>query len=591
MSAVSLVRWWRPAPVGPSWPQPPAASQTLWRFVLLATLLHLWLIVVVGNTQGGTAAPGQGVWGALNITLGGTLPGPTLAPPAPPAGPVGAARDARVGGAVRDEARAPRDNDGPGAAREGQWRSVPTPGAEQLDSGLAPDVFAPRRAPQGQPATDPSTQAALTVQRAVAPALPRANGPDAVAPSGLAAAPPLAPERPSVAQPSAAQRNAARADAESRPAAVPWAATSAQPSEVQVRDERPGALPGEPAPDAPPQAPTARSPRETDPLPSAADLPAVTPPPVSPALPTSLPSPTRMAPLTPAGEAAAPLSAIPALPSLPLGPLQAVPQADLAPLQRQLAATPRPADPTRAPDSRVDSSLPSLGPAPPPLELPSVAAPRALPDPAASPLVEVIAERSLASTSAIQRSAGAPVAPLRAPETASSLPAALPELPAVPSVPAPSPMLAATTGVNPAGASPAQDRVDRSQAGLPGALSSAASPISPAQNPAVQGLPQPLRAGPDAGPVTGRDVATAPSASASAPLQLVLPRGAAREIARDAPRGVLNLMPPPPERKSRLASDIEQSARKDCRDAYAGLGVLAPLGAALDAARDRACKW
>jgi Meckel syndrome type 1 protein len=54
---------------------------------------------------------------------------------------------------------------------------------------------------------------------------------------------------------------------------------------------------------------------------------------------------------------------------------------------------------------------------------------------------------------------------------------------------------------------------------------------------------------------------------------------------------VLNLMPPPPERKSRLASDIEQSARKDCRDAYAGLGVLAPLGAALDAARDRACKW
>ena len=86
-------------------------------------------------------------------------------------------------------------------------------------------------------------------------------------------------------------------------------------------------------------------------------------------------------------------------------------------------------------------------------------------------------------------------------------------------------------------------------------------------------------------------MATAPSASASAPLQLVLPRGAAREIARDAPRGVLNLMPPPPERKSRLASDIEQSARKDCRDAYAGLGVLAPLGAALDAARDRACKW
>ena len=583
-----MVRWWRPALVGPSWPQPPAASQTLWRCVVLAALLHLWLIVVVGNTQGGTATPGQGVWGALNITLGGTVPGPTLAPPAPPAGPVGAARDTRVGGAVRDEARAPRDNDGPGAAREGQWRSVPTPGAEQLDSGLAPDVFAPRRAPQGQPAIDPSTQAALTLERAEAPALPRANGPDAAAPSGPDPAPPLAPERPSVAQPSAAHRNAARADAESRPAAVPWAATSAQPSEVQVRDERPGALPGEPTPDAPPQAPTARSAREATAAPSPAELPAVTPLPVRPTLPTSLPFPTRTSPLTPAGDTAAPLSTVPALSSLPLGALQALPRADLASLERQLAATPRPDDP-RAPESRVDSSLPSLGPAPPPLELPSVAAPRALPDPAASPLVEVVAERSLASTSAMQRSAGAPVAPLGAPDMVPSLPAALPELPVVPS--APTSMPAATTAMGPAAAAPVPDRVADPRAGLPGAQSTAASPLPSASNTAGPVPPQPSRAGPDAGPVTGRDVATAPSASASAPLQLVLPRGAAREIARDAPRSVLNLMPPPPERKSRLASDIEQSARKDCRDAYAGLGVLAPLGAALDAARDRACKW
>jgi hypothetical protein len=588
MSAVPLVRWWRPALVGPSWPQPPAASQTLWRCVLLAALLHLWLIVVVGNTQGGTAVPGQGVWGALNITLSGAVSGPTLAPPVPPAGPVGAARDARVGGAVRDEARAPRDNDGPGAAREGQWRSVPTPGAEQLDSGLAPEVFAPQRTPQGQPATDPSTQAALAVKRPDATALSRADSPDAVAPPGPVPAPPSAPERPSAAQPSAANRNAARADAESRPAAVPLAATRAQPSEVQVRDVRQGALPGEPVPDAPLQAPTAPSARELGAILSPADLPAVTTSPVRPTLPTLPTFPAFSSPLPAAGEAAVPLSTVPALSSPPLGALQALPRADLAPLERQLAATPRPAD-SNVPGSRVDSALPSLAPAPPPLEPPLVAAPRALPDPASSLLAEVVAERSLAPTAAWQRSVNAPVAPLRAPETATSLPAALPELPVVPSVPAQMPAPAAA--VNPAGAAPAPDRLDDSRPRPPGTLPSAASPISSAPSPAAPGLPQPLRAGPDAGPVAGRDVATSPSASASAPLQLVQPRGAAREIARDAPRSVLNLMPPPPERKSRLASDIEQSARKDCRDAYAGLGVLAPLGAALDAARDRACKW
>lgn len=591
MSAVPLVRWWRPAVAGPSWPEPPAASQTLWRCVVLAALLHVWLIVVVGNTQGGTAVPGQGVSGAINITLAGTGPGSSLAPPAPPAGPVGAARDPRVGGAVRDEARAPRDNDGPGSARAGQWRSVPTPGAEQLDSGLAPDVFAPQRTPQGLPATDPSTPAALAVERTPAPSLPRTDGPTALAPSGPVAAPPSAPERPSWAKPSAAHRSAASADAESRPAAVPWAAPSAQPSEVQVRDDRPGALPGEPAPEAPPRTPTAPPARDPGEVPAPAESQAVPPPPQRPTQPSLPPLPALASTLPPAGDAAAPLPSLPPLPAVPLRDMQTLPRADLVPLERQLSATPRPAE-SNAPGSRVEAALPSLGRAPPPLELPSVAAPRVLPDPASTPLAEVVAERSLAPTEAWRRSGSAPVAPLRAPETVSPVPAALPELPAVPSVPstlAQGP--ASPAAPSPLGAATAPERVDERREGLPGALSSPASPISAAQNPARSGLSPSVRAGPDAGPVIGRDVATAPSAPASAPLQLALPRGAAREIARDAPRSVLNLMPPPPERKSQLARDIEQSARKDCRDAYAGLGVLAPLGAALDAARDRTCKW
>jgi hypothetical protein len=72
-------------------------------------------------------------------------------------------------------------------------------------------------------------------------------------------------------------------------------------------------------------------------------------------------------------------------------------------------------------------------------------------------------------------------------------------------------------------------------------------------------------------------------------LDLAKPRGG--EIARDASKSVLNLIPPPPERKSKLATDIEQAAKKDCRTAYAGLGLLAPLGVAVDVARDKLCKW
>ncbi|MCU0659960.1 MAG: hypothetical protein MUF64_33240, partial [Polyangiaceae bacterium] len=211
-------------------------------------------------------------------------------------------------------------------------------------------------------------------------------------------------------------------------------------------------------------------------------------------------------------------------------------------MERQLAPMLQTAD-SSALGSRIDVSLPGLGPAPAPLEPPSLAAPRAMPDPATSPLAEVVAERPLASTAALQRPVGMAVAPLRAPETASPLPAALSELPGFSSALAPVP----------AAAAPVPDGAGESSPGLAGAPSAAAPPVQGAPNAAGIAPPRPLRAGPDAGPVVGRDVATAPSAPASAPLRLDLPRGAAREIARDAPRSVLNLMPPPPERKSRLA--------------------------------------
>jgi hypothetical protein len=89
-------------------------------------------------------------------------------------------------------------------------------------------------------------------------------------------------------------------------------------------------------------------------------------------------------------------------------------------------------------------------------------------------------------------------------------------------------------------------------------------------------------------------VATRPSAPASAPrLNLELPRSRGGEIGRDGQRGVLNLIPPPPERRSKLADDIANAAKKDCKTAYAGAGLLAVVPLLIDATKTKGgdCKW
>jgi hypothetical protein len=97
---------------------------------------------------------------------------------------------------------------------------------------------------------------------------------------------------------------------------------------------------------------------------------------------------------------------------------------------------------------------------------------------------------------------------------------------------------------------------------------------------------------PDAGASVGHDVATAPSLPASAPrllLDLVPRRGGA--ISAQGSRGLLPLLPHPPETKSKLAQDIEKAAKTDCRQAYAGMGLLAAVPLAVDALRDKGCRW
>jgi Meckel syndrome type 1 protein len=51
------------------------------------------------------------------------------------------------------------------------------------------------------------------------------------------------------------------------------------------------------------------------------------------------------------------------------------------------------------------------------------------------------------------------------------------------------------------------------------------------------------------------------------------------------------MLPQPPERKSKLEQSIENAANKDCRNAYAGAGILAVVPLAVDAARGKGCKW
>ena len=56
-------------------------------------------------------------------------------------------------------------------------------------------------------------------------------------------------------------------------------------------------------------------------------------------------------------------------------------------------------------------------------------------------------------------------------------------------------------------------------------------------------------------------------------------------------KGVLNLFSPPPEKESKLAKDIQKAAQPDCRNAYAGMGLLAAPFLLWDSVTDTGCRW
>jgi hypothetical protein len=221
-----------------------------------------------------------------------------------------------------------------------------------------------------------------------------------------------------------------------------------------------------------------------------------------------------------------------------------------------LPVLPGPVAPLEAPAA----TAPALAPLPPPA---SVAAPS--PAPAEAPTRTLSAAPAITSPTAL---------PLRRPDTLPALPPA-----------ATAPLLA--------------DVPREAPREIPLAPSPRGVPSAPAQETAAAAAPaserampdRPALGAPDAGAVLGHDVATAPAAPASAPrlnLDLVRPRGG--EISSSGSRGVLNLLPHPPETK-KLADDISKSARPDCRTAYSGMGIIAAVPLAADALRKDGCRW
>ncbi|EHR69465.1 hypothetical protein BurJ1DRAFT_0583 [Burkholderiales bacterium JOSHI_001] len=111
------------------WPARPGPRPSLAQCLLLAGLLHLLLALVVGSAPPGSARQGQGVWGALNITLQGVQRGAAPVPSASTeayTGPKGDATQPRWGGRVRESGAPAPATDQPGAAELGTWNPVPT---------------------------------------------------------------------------------------------------------------------------------------------------------------------------------------------------------------------------------------------------------------------------------------------------------------------------------------------------------------------------------------------------------------------------------------------------------------------------------
>jgi hypothetical protein len=476
----------------------------------LALLLHVLLVLVFGNTQGGTAREGEGVWGRINVTLRGPRleagsgePGATAPQQT---GPEGQARQARHGGTVRPE---PPREAGPGAARLGDWNA--TPAAQPVEQS-------------GQDQTRPVE--ASTAKPLLAP-MPLSEPMPLPTPEPIPLPEPLTP----------------RALARLQEAAPALSRTRAEP--IQLNSAAPA-----PIASLPTQAPVAYVPPvQTRSLPSASSS-------LNRAMPQDL-------------------SAVKALPAQAqtIQPLPAFEPVTAPIRERQLAVPSRPAL-TPLPKSEALSPLPA--------QRAPVEATAALPQLPVAPL----SSPSIGSVPSTAISESKTEAPAAAAPAGQSSPQA------VDSVPARSPDAGAQTQAKPSASQ--NNPVNAPPAPSNGSNASPNSQPTTAPSPAPSHSSRPGQGAPDAGAQLGHDVATPASTPPDAPrLNLNLPRdmrGGA--LPSRSSSGLLNMVPPPPERKSKLEESMDAAAKKDCRKAYGEqMGLLAVIPLALDAARKNGCKW
>jgi len=126
---------------------------------------------------------------------------------------------------------------------------------------------------------------------------------------------------------------------------------------------------------------------------------------------------------------------------------------------------------------------------------------------------------------------------------------------------------------------------------MPGAVAAPGAMATP--SPALSTATRASPGAPDAGNQVGADIATAPSALASAPrLNLQLPRTRGGELSRLDSAGLLAVMPRPPELKTKLEKDTVGLALQDCRTAHARMGLAAVVPLAADTLKQHGgCIW
>lgn len=554
---------------------PALPRQELDRSLLLAVLLHFWLILVLGNAVG-TAPPGQGVWGSLTVKLlgrsgGSTESDPTASQTGPSGevGPVGPGRQRRFGGTVRPEA-APKPEE-PGAAELGRWSAVEVPpdGAQGTDPVPAPTgrLEAAEQTPRLQ-RLEPDTSGVAATRRLnpaesdLLPMAPRSElrpttpRLDTSAVNTVTPIVPTAGLRPASPRMEAAEsavvplvREAPVADVRSaRLMAAESDVTPLSPADVRPGERRASRLAAS----------------ETPVLPMTAEQ----------GLRSTSRLVSRESEVLPINRPTAPRPQSRSLTQLESAVTPLAPANSLRPAT---VANPATARPDLAPVPAAE--LPSQGVA----ANPAGAAPASPAAPAASAPSQQTALPTVAPQSPTSVSTGA------SPNTAPTATAA----PATTTGTAPATSPAGTAAANPRDSGGAAATAPSSSAATsPGPVTRG----DPSLPPLAQGSSgaRPAAGSPEAGSRVGADVATPPSAAASAappPLNLSLPRGPMAAARRP---GLIELLPQPPElarKKTKLEKSLEEATRADCRDGHRDAGLLAAIPIAVDSVRDKGCKW